>query len=187
MYYQDVEAYEATIAKYNMKEKCDAKGIPYEGLVMGDVLYFGEGEKQVTLTMLWPGTEEEMDLTIDAAQNKHSMVFRFDYGEHSSLFTADIYDYTDKKLLALYTNGELDVDMMKVPHHGLGTNTSSVALLQEVTPEIAVATGSFDIPSTLTSRYADVGATLLEDRFHGYIHISSGTDGVMTTETETGK
>lgn len=165
-----------------LETKCTEKNIPYEVIDMGDVLTFGENEKQVTLTMLWPG--EDIDKTIDAWQNKHSMVFRFDYGEHSSLFTADIYDYTDAKLLELYTSGELDADLMKVPHHGLGTNTSSVALLAAVTPDYAVATGSFDIPSTITTRYTNVGATLLEDRFHGYIHISSGTDGEMTVEHE---
>ena len=135
------------------------------------------------MTMLWPG-EEDLDLTIDAAANKHSMVFRFDYGEHSSLFTADIYDYTDKKLIAMYTNGELEADLMKVPHHGLGTNICSADLLQAVTPEIAVATGSFDMSATVAGRFDTVGTTLLEDRFHGYIHIASGRDGVMTTETE---
>jgi beta-lactamase superfamily II metal-dependent hydrolase len=112
------------------------------------------------------------------------MVFRFDYGEHSSLFTADIYTATETKLRGMYTNGELDADLMKVPHHGLALSSSSLAFLQAVTPEIAVATGSFDISATVAGRFDAVGTTLLEDRFHGYIHISSGRDGVMTTETE---
>jgi len=181
VYYQDIQ--------YNsswdgvLESKCAARNIPYTPLWKGDVLTFGEGDRATTLTMLWPG-EEDLDLTIDAAANKHSMVFRLDYGEHSSLFTADIYDYTDKKLIAMYTNGELDVDMMKIPHHGLGTNICSSALLEATTPEIAVATGSFDISATVAGRFDAVGTTLLEDRFHGYIHISSGKDGVMTTETE---
>lgn len=110
------------------------------------------------------------------------MVIRFDYGEHSSMFTADIYTATENKLRAMYTNGELDVDFMKVPHHGIGQ--SSLAFLEAVTPEIAVATGYQTISSDITSRYNTVGATLLEDLYHGYIHIFSGTDGVMSVETE---
>ena len=180
-YYQDIQ-YSASWDGV-LERKCAERNIPYTPLWKGNVLTFGEGDRATTLTMLWPG-EEDLDLTIDATINKHSMVFRFDYGEHSSLFTADIYDYTDKKLIAMYTNGELDVDMMKVPHHGLGTNICSSALLQATTPEIAVATGSFDISATVTGRFDAVGTTLLEDRFHGYIHIASGRDGVMTTETE---
>lgn len=181
VYYQDIQ-YGASWDGV-LESKCTERNIPYTPLWKGDVLTFGEGDKATTLTMLWPG-EEDLDLTIDATTNKHSMVFRFDYGEHSSLFTADIYDYTDKKLIAMYTDGELDVDMMKVPHHGLGTNICSTALLQATTPEIAVATGSFDISATVAGRFDTVGTTLLEDRFHGYIHIASGEDGVMTTETE---
>jgi len=188
VYYQDL-AYTDNGWIGVVESKCDARNIPYEAIWTGDVITIGESDLAVTMTMLWPG--EDADLTIDSAENNNSMVFRFDYGAHSSLFTADIYTATETKLRELYTNGELDVDMMKVPHHGLALSSSSLAFLQAVTPEIAVATGSFDINDTINTRYTStdaskgVGATLLEDRFHGYIHISSGTDGVMTTETET--
>lgn len=158
---------------------CDRRNIPYDTLKTGDVLTFGE----VTMKVLWPnaGLTTE-DLAIDAAANKYSMVFRFDYGEHSSLFTADIYTYSETKLRELYTNGELDADMMKVPHHGIGQ--SSLEFIQAVSPEIAVATGYHEIDSDITSRYDAEGVILLEDIYHGYIHISSGTDGNMSVETE---
>jgi len=135
------------------------------------------------MKVLWPnaGLTAE-DLAVDSAANKYSMVFRFDYGEHSSLFTADIYTYSETKLREMYTNGELDTDMMKVPHHGIGQ--SSLAFIQAVSPEIAVATGYHEIDSSITERYVSENVTLLEDIYHGYIHISSGTDGIMTAETE---
>lgn len=162
-----------------IEEVCTERNIPYATLKMGDVLTFGG----VTMTMLWPGSElSAEDLAIDDAENKYSMVFRFDYGEHSSLFTADIYTYTETKLRELYTNGELDVDLMKVPHHGIGQ--SSLAFVQATSPEIAVSTGYHVISSDITDRYISEGVTLLEDIYHGYIHIASGTDGVMAVETE---
>lgn len=162
-----------------IEKVCGERNIPYATLKMGDVLTFGD----VTMTMLWPSADlSAEDLAIDDAENKYSMVFRFDYGEHSSLFTADIYTYTETKLRELYTNGELDVDMMKVPHHGIGQ--SSLAFIQAVSPEIAVATGYHVIDSDITDRYTGENVTLLEDIYHGYIHIASGTDGVMTVETE---
>jgi len=158
---------------------CDRRNIPYTTLKTGDALTFGD----VTMKVLWPnaGLTAE-DLAVDSAANKYSMVFRFDYGEHSSLFTADIYTYTETKLRELYTNGELDTDMMKVPHHGIGQ--SSLAFIQAVSPELAVATGYHTIASDITSRYTSEGVTLLEDIYHGYIHIASGTDGIMSVETE---
>ncbi len=162
-----------------IEKTCSDRNIPYATLKMGDVLTFGD----VTMTMLWPSADlSTEDLAIDDPENKYSMVFRFDYGEHSSLFTADIYTYTETKLRELYTAGELDVDLMKVPHHGIGQ--SSLAFIQAVSPELAVATGYHTIASDITSRYASEGVTLLEDIYHGYIHIASGTDGIMSVETE---
>jgi len=162
-----------------LERVCDTRNIPYTTLKTGDVLTFGD----VTMKVLWPnaGLTAE-DLAVDSAANKYSMVFRFDYGEHSSLFTADIYTYSETKLREMYTNGELDTDMMKVPHHGIGQ--SSLAFIQAVSPEIAVATGYHEIDSSITERYVSENVTLLEDIYHGYIHISSGTDGIMTAETE---
>ena len=61
---------------------------------------------------------------------------------------------------------------------------SSLAFIQAVSPEIAVATGYHVISSDITSRYDAEGVMLLEDIYHGYIHISSGTDGIMSVETE---
>ena len=162
-----------------IENTCSARNIPYATLKMGDVLTFGD----VAMTVLWPSADlTAEDLAMDATINKHSMVFRFDYGEHSSLFTADIYTYTETKLQELYTAGELDVDLMKVPHHGIGQ--SSLAFIQAVSPEIAVATGYHVISSDITSRYEAENVTLLEDIYHGYIHIASDTDGVMSVETE---
>lgn len=61
---------------------------------------------------------------------------------------------------------------------------SSLAFIQTVSPEIAVATDYHVISSDITSRYDAEGVMLLEDIYHGYIHISSGTDGIMSVETE---
>ena len=162
-----------------VESSCGARGISCSTLKRGDVLTVSG----VTLTVLWPNAGlTEAELAAEDAENKNSMVIRFDYGEHSALFTADIYTATETKLRELYTNGELDADLMKVPHHGIGQ--SSLAFIQSVSPEIAVSTGYHEISTDITSRYDAEDVLLLEDRYHGYIHISSGTDGVMTVETE---
>ena len=181
-----------------VETKCSARSIPYTSLKMGTVLTFGEDALAVTMTMLWPRADLTADeLAAEDAENNHSMVFRFDYGEHSSLFTADIYGDNstsvfdaETALLELYTQGELDADLMKVPHHGLAKSSSTLNFLQAVTPEIAVVTGYYEMMDEVVTRYTStdsskgVGATLLQDRYTGYIHISAGTDGNMTTETE---
>ncbi len=96
---------------------------------MGDELTFGEGDRQVTVDILWPGdvditvTEElsynggtqtntltenyvadGQSLSASGDVNNRSVVMRLDYGEHSSLFAGDLYQtYKTDGLSAEYT------------------------------------------------------------------------------------
>lgn len=159
---------------------CTERNIPREILEMGDTLQIGE----VTVKVLWPqvGTSEKDTTGINAAAaNNASIVMRFDYQEHSSLFTGDLYVEREADIIELY-GAELDVDLLKVPHHGNGITSNSEAFVNAVSPELAVATGFEVILTKIQQRYEAAGATLLGDRTYGYVHVT--TDGEsMTYET----
>ncbi len=89
-----------------------------------ETLQFGSG----TLTIIVPDySEDEL--------NNYSIVIRFDYGESSFLFTGDIEKTIETQLVE---NGvDLDVDVLKVAHHGSSTS-SSYTFLDAVTPEYCV-------------------------------------------------
>ena len=117
---------------------CSRNNIPCSVLKKGDSLTIGD----VTMKVLWPGDDVKNDLAgyhDSGAINNQSLVLRFDYGEHSSLFTGDLYKTykgtsasaeqsngyqipgqlgAEERIAAMYTNGELDVDLLKLPHHG---------------------------------------------------------------------
>ena len=161
-----------------VEKVCTARGIPCEILEQGDELDFGDVHMQV----LWPlqGTSEK---TISSGKiNDNSMVFRLDYGEHSALFTADLYEAGEGNLIKSVGTDILNTDFMKVPHHGWNTS-SSEAFVNAVSPELAVAMGRVEMPDKHRKRYNAVGATLLFDLYNGYIHVEAGTDGTMTYET----
>lgn len=162
-----------------MVEKvCAARGIPAEILEQGDELDFGA----VHMKVLWPvaGTSEK---TISSGKiNDTSMVFRLDYGEHSGLFTADLYEAGEANLMNSVGKDILNTDFMKVPHHGWNTS-SSEAFVNAVNPELAVAMGRVDMPDKHRKRYTSLGGTLLFDLYNGYIHVEAGADGEMTYET----
>ena len=84
-------------------------------------------------------------------------------------------------MLGAVDNGKLDVDFLKVPHHGRNTS-SSAAFVNAVTPELAVATGRA-AKGQVDAVYAAVNATFLKEWERGYIHVSADAEGTMTYET----
>lgn len=166
------------VETYWIENACAARNLPVQNLERGDVLSFGD----VKMEVLWPvaGTSET---TIKLGEiNDQSMVFRLDYGEHSSLFTGDLYEKGEGDLMAIEEPEKMDVDFLKIPHHGW--NTSSLAdFVNAITPELAVATGRVEMVNKIYQRYVAVGAQVLMDLAHGYIHVSAGSDGTMDYET----
>lgn len=99
----------------------------------------GEGniinlDKNTYLDILWP---EEKQIT-DNILNNNSMIVRLCYKSFTMLFTGDIEEIAEQKLLQKYENTEkLTADILKVAHHG--SKSSSIAeFLEKVNPKIAV-------------------------------------------------
>ena len=185
--------------KAHIETICNKYNIPCTAWKAGDTASFGD----VSMKVLWP-TEEALaqlqPIDTDPAINSLSLVMRFDYGEHSSLFTGDIYQNIEQKTMAaqiegyggteealveMYKNGELDVDLLKMPHHGNPLTSASVGFLNAVSPQYGVAT-SFSPVGTYLSAYKKRGLTgaVFFDRMYGQITFQVGTDGKMKLTTE---
>lgn len=149
-----------------LRIRCLSYGVPMQVVKKGDTLQIGE----VRMTIMWPledakGTEYETTEEV----NNSSIVARFDYKEHSSLFVGDLYVSGEEQVLDLYTS-ELKADLLKVPHHGYETSSSTIFAFK-VKPELAVAMGAYRAP--VENRYKSIGSTYLNEKLHGYIHVSS--------------
>jgi competence protein ComEC len=73
-------------------------------------------------------------------ENNASIVIRLEYGNVSFLFTGDVETTGELEILselADYASELLDVDILKIAHHGSKTSSSD-AFLDMVTPEVAV-------------------------------------------------
>jgi beta-lactamase superfamily II metal-dependent hydrolase len=73
-------------------------------------------------------------------QNDRSVAVRLDFGSNSFLFVGDIEGKAEEVMLNEFTEAErkrLDVDVLKVGHHGSDTS-SRVEFINEVSPKIAV-------------------------------------------------
>lgn len=154
--------------RYNIELACQSREIPLQILRRDDILSFGA----VTMEVLWPMENAEFmsDLRIKN-HNNQSLVVRFDYMEHSSLFSGDMYARGEGDLVTLSFE-KLDVDLLKAPHHGQSTSNTE-EFINATSPQLVVATGYLSISKTVKNRYKAVEATLLHDLERGYIHVWS--------------
>ncbi len=169
-----------TIGVTAIDDICKQKNIPVQILKQGDALDFG----LVSAKILWPregiaGQTFTSGHEYDAVEdiNNSSIVIRFDYKNHSSLFGGDVFVSGEEEMVADYSGEKelLDVDLMKAMHHGSQTSNSAT-LLFATTPELVVSTGYAPIVDEVKEVVDAVGAQLLNDRDFGYIHISSDGD-----------
>ena len=76
--------------------------------------------------------------------NNNSAVIRLDYGRVSFLFPGDIESERENQLLE-EARDQLNVDILKVPHHG-SFDASSSGFIQAVSPEVAIISCGKDNP-----------------------------------------
>ncbi|MEQ9264532.1 MAG: DNA internalization-related competence protein ComEC/Rec2 [Balneolaceae bacterium] len=106
----------------------ESKGITVSSLKTGDTL---DIDPSVLFLVLGP---EEMSFSNDP--NQHSVVLNMIYGESRFLFTGDAGEAQEERLVENYGD-LLDVDFLKVGHHGSRTS-SAIPFLNIVTPKISV-------------------------------------------------
>ena len=164
-----------------LEKLMDDYGIPREILKEGDELDIGG----VHLTVINP-PEESVNTSIEGTQemNNSSLTIRMDYGEFSALLTGDLYESRELDLVKKY--GEfLDVDLLKIPHHGHPTSTSE-QFVSATTPEVAVGLGHVLLGTNKYSNLLKNGAkAVLMDIADGYIHVWS--DGKSEIQWETSR
>jgi len=86
------------------------------------------------LTWLSPiGIEHNADID----SNDFSPIIRLDYRTKSALFTGDVGFDTEEEVIDSYEETMLDVDILKVAHHGSAYSTSDI-FLETTSPDVAV-------------------------------------------------
>lgn len=93
-------------------------------------------EKNIYFDILWP---DNSNLISENALNNNSIVCKLHYKNFSMLFTGDIEEIAERKILQEYKNNlqVLKSTVLKVGHHG--SNTSSIQeFIEIVQPKIAL-------------------------------------------------
>ena len=113
----------------SLKNKIQEKDIPVSLAKKGMRLDLGGG---AVLDILFP----DRDVS-DWTTNDGSVVMRLTYGETSIMLTGDATSETERLVLESNILEDLDVDILKVGHHGSRTSTSE-NFVQTLTPEYAI-------------------------------------------------
>lgn len=127
-YANNYRNYMLTIAK---------KNLPHVRLAEGDVFYFGEQVKVEVFNpeknLVYPENYEKENT---AFVNNNSLVLKFTYGESTYLTAGDLYMAGESAVVKRHKE-ELDVDMIKINHHGYSTSSSGT-WCNATNPEITV-------------------------------------------------
>ncbi len=104
-------------------------GVPLVTMHAGQKISLGDD----LLEALWP--PEHMPIDFDTDANNESLTLRFTHAGKRVLFTGDLEAIVEKTLVE--AKADLKADILKVPHHGSKTS-SSTGFLLAVRPSLAV-------------------------------------------------
>jgi competence protein ComEC len=120
-----------TMTDDSVEAEVEQKNIPRFIARRGDSVDLGGG---AVLKVLFPDFDAA---TIpENKDNDGGIVLELIYGSSTALFMADVSSAVEDHLLAAYPN-DLDIDLLKVGHHGSRTSTDN-AFLDRATPQVAV-------------------------------------------------
>lgn len=146
--------------------KIDQKNINFKTPRRGDRLKLKKGE----ISFLHPDQNlDKYDL------NNSSITFLLEYKNQKFLFTGDIEEKVEKKLLK--ENRNLRVDLIKVPHHG-SDSSSYLPWLKSLKPKTAViqvgADNNYDHPKAkVIAAYQKIGADVYRNDLNGNIVLTA--------------
>ncbi|RCW60320.1 MULTISPECIES: MBL fold metallo-hydrolase [Halanaerobium] len=146
--------------------KIDQENINFKTPRRGDQFEIGESK----ITFLHP--EESLE---NYSLNNSSLVFVLEYDTQKFLFTGDIEKKVENKLLSEYP--ELQVNLIKVPHHGSKTSGLK-SWINSLEPELAViqvgADNHYDHPAAeIVELYQKLGARVYRNDLNGNIVVTA--------------
>ena len=129
-------------------------------------------EKDLYFNILWP---DKNDFISENTLNNNSIVCNLNYKRFSCVFTGDIEEIAEKKILEKNKLNLLKADILKVAHHGSKTS-SKQELINTVQPKIALIgvgrNNNFGHPNEqIINRLQDNGVKVFRTDQNGEISI----------------
>lgn len=142
-------------------------------------------DKYVYFNILFP----EKNLIGENVLNNNSIVAKLVYRNFSMLFTGDIEEIAERKILEKYANtNNLNASILKVAHHG-SKSSSIKEFLSVVRPRIALIgvgkDNSFGHPNyEVINRLEDIGTKIYRTDENGEISLEINKNGKVKLKTK---
>lgn len=139
-------------------------------------------EKNLYIDVLWPSKNQISENSL----NNNSLICKLNYNNFSMLFTGDIEKVAEEKILNNIDNDLLNVDILKVAHHGSKTS-STEEFIKAVKPRIALIgvgkNNKFGHPNEdVLNRLSNYGTKIYRTDENGEISIMIDRKGVISVE-----
>ena len=153
-----------------------ARGISVRSVTEGGILTKGE----TSFRILSPG------LAMPEEENDHSLVLLVSHGGFRGLFTGDIGEETERRLIARYGELLAGMDYLKAAHHG-SRNSSGETFLQQASPALTVIScgrgNRYGHPHQETlERLAAAGSEVFRTDRNGAVRITVKTGNTIIAE-----
>ncbi len=166
-----------------MMDALGASGVEHIILSEGQSFMFGDS---VQVEVLHPAPEIEYYASYpdNSTQfiNDLSLALKFTYGESTMLFAGDLYTHGEKDVIAK-AGDKLDVDVIKINHHGDKTS-SSKGWREAVSAKIAVAMHDGIADMKVLEKYHREGTAVYVTFLDGTVKVSTPGDGEYEVLTE---
>lgn len=146
-------------------------------LEAGDRLFI---DKFTYIDILWPNKE---DIITENSINNNALVFNLKYNNFSMLFTGDIENEAEEKIIEQYREKDylLKANILKVAHHGAETS-SSEELIKMIRPQISLIgvgnNNNFGHPSSIVIKKLEkIKSIIYRTDIYGEIDIEVDGNG----------
>lgn len=175
--YKNAHTY-GTRSYNSMMETVSQLKIPTTVLKAGDSFLFGDS---IQVEILNP--PEDYVFSSETEQtNNGSLLMKFTYGESTILFGGDLYA-KQEELLVEQLGEQLDVDVVKMNHHG--DSTSNIKeWVNAVSAKIAVAEANGVRSDLVGNRFRLGGGVALYTSMDGHLVIRTTGDGTYEVQTQ---
>lgn len=175
--YKNAHAY-GTRSYNSMMETVSQLKIPTTVLKAGDSFLFGDS---IQVEILNP--PEDYVFSSETEQtNNGSLLMKFTYGESTILFGGDLYA-KQEELLVEQLGEQLDVDVVKMNHHGDSTSNTK-EWVNAVSAKIAVAEANGVRSDLVGNRFRLGGGVALYTSMDGHLVIRTTGDGTYEVQTQ---